>query len=77
MNLLEELCDDMLLELSRYLEYHDLINCGKDVFSEITILIAYINYMDKLILDRNEESDYTDSESEYSESDDDDSDDTN
>jgi hypothetical protein len=74
MNLLENLCDDMLLELSRYLEYHDLINCGKDVFSEITILIAYINYMDKLILDR---SDNTESESDYSESDDDDSDDTN
>jgi hypothetical protein len=66
MNLLEDLCDDMLLELSRYLEYHDLINCGKDIFTEITILIAYINYMDKLIL-----------ESDYSESNDDDSDDTN
>jgi hypothetical protein len=74
MNLLEDLCDDMLLELSRYLEYHDLINCGKDIFTEITILIAYINYMDKIILDRNEESD---TESEYSESNDEYSDDTN
>jgi hypothetical protein len=40
MNLLEELCDDLLLELSRYLEYHDLISCGKEVFTENTILIA-------------------------------------
>jgi hypothetical protein len=70
MNLLENLCDDMLLEISRYLEYPDLINCGKNIFTENTILISYINSIDKLILDRN---DNTDSESEYSESNDDDS----
>jgi hypothetical protein len=66
MNLIENLCDDMLLELSKYLEYPDLINCGKDLFIENTILIAYINYMDKLILER---EDYieTDTESDFSE----------
>jgi hypothetical protein len=65
MNLIENLCDDMLLEISKYLEYPDLINCGKDLFIENTILIAYINYMDKLILER---EDYieTDTESDFS-----------
>jgi hypothetical protein len=67
MNLIENLCDDMLLELSKYLEYPDLISCGKDLFIENTILIAYINYMDKLILEREEESDITDTESDFSE----------
>jgi hypothetical protein len=68
MNLIEELCDDMLLELSRYLEYYNLINCGKNIFSENTILIAYINFMDKLILDRNDDTE-TDTESDYSDDD--------